>query len=201
MRRAARGLVRAARERRARRHLPPEVARFLARATRLARRHDHAWALDAATPPEDLEALLALARGRGRVVELGTAAGWTAIALALSDPVTAVTSYDPVEHAHRAEYLALVDRSVGDRIGFVRTDGAAGAGASPPVDLLFIDSTHDREPTLAEFRAWRPRLASGAVVAFHDHGHPDFPGVAEAVRELGLEGEVRGGMFVWRAPG
>jgi hypothetical protein len=37
-------------------------------------------------------------------------------------------------------------------------------------------------------------------VAFHDYGHPAHPGVAQAVADLGLEGDVRGGTFVWRAP-
>ena len=41
---------------------------------------------------------------------------------------------------------------------------------------------------------------SGADVAFHDYAHPDFPGVAQAVAELGLEGEAPGGLFVWFAP-
>ena len=59
--------------------------------------------------------------------------------------------------------------------------------------MLFIDSSHEREPTVLEFTAWRPRLAPGAVVVFDDHGHPDWPGVAEAVGDLGLAGEVRGG--------
>jgi hypothetical protein len=66
--------------------------------------------------------------------------------------------------------------------------------------MLFIDSTHEREGTLTEFRAWRERLAPGAVVAFHDYGHPEFPGVAQAVAELGLDGEVHGGLFVWFSP-
>ena len=42
-------------------------------------------------------------------------------------------------------------------------------------------------------RGWR----DGAVVALHDYGHRDFPGVAEAVRELGLEGEATGGIFAF----
>jgi hypothetical protein len=104
-----------------------------------------------------------------------------------------------VEHENRAEYLALAGDAAA-RIEWVAAEGASGAGASAePVPMLFIDSTHEREPTLEEFAAWRPRLAPGAVVAFHDYGHPEFPGVEEAVRELGLEGERRGGMFVWRA--
>lgn len=177
--------------------MSPRVRRFLWRARRLARRRGHEWGLQAATHGGDLAELLRLARGRRRVVELGTGPGWTAIALALDDPDRRVVTYDPVEHEHRAEYLALAPRAR-ERIEWVAAEGASGAGASTePVDLLFVDSTHEREPTLAEFAAWRPRLAPGAVVAFHDYGHPDFPGVEEAIRELGLEGERRGGMFVW----
>jgi hypothetical protein len=63
---------------------------------------------------------------------------------------------------------------------------------------LFIDSEHEREPVLAAFAAWRDALAPGAVVVFHDYGHPQYPGVREAVRELGLQGSERGGLFVWR---
>ncbi len=172
---------------------------FLRRARRLARRRGHDWGLQAATGGADVSALLALARGRRRVVELGTGPGWTAIALALDDPQRRVLTCDPVVHEHRAEYLALAE-GVAPRIEWVKAAGAdAAASRSEPVDLLFIDSTHDREPTVAEFRAWRPHLAADAVVAFHDYGNPAFPGVAEAVEELGLEGERRGGMFVWRA--
>jgi hypothetical protein len=72
--------------------------------------------------------------------------------------------------------------------------------AGEGVELLFIDSSHERAPTVLEFRAWRPLLGPGAVVVFDDYGHPDWPGVAEAVADLGLDGEVRGGLFVWRAP-
>jgi predicted O-methyltransferase YrrM len=173
---------------------------FLWRARRLARRRDHEWGLQAATRTGDLAELLRLARGRRRVVELGTGPGWTAIALALDDPERRVITCDPVEHDHRAEYLALAPGARA-RVEWLAMEGAAAASAATdPVDLLFVDSTHEREPTLAEFRAWRPRLAAGAVVAFHDHGHPEFPGVEAAVRELGLDGERRGGMFVWRAP-
>jgi cephalosporin hydroxylase len=68
------------------------------------------------------------------------------------------------------------------------------------VDFLFVDSTHERDDTIAEVEAWRPRLAPGALVVLHDYGNPAFPGVGEAVAALGLRGESRGGCFVWRAP-
>ncbi len=182
------------------RGLPWPVARFRWRAQRVAQRTGDRWALEAATGAEDMATLLALADGRRRAAELGSASGWTAIALALADPRREVCSYDPVAH-ERQRYLALVDAPVRERVSFVHCAGDAAAASCEPVDLLFIDSTHDRAGTLAEFRAWRSKLLPGAVVAFHDYGHPDFPGVAEAVEELGLDGDARGGMFVWRAPG
>jgi predicted O-methyltransferase YrrM len=178
------------------------VARFRRRAAALARKIGDEWALEAATGPEDLATLLELAAGRSRIAELGTATGWTTASFALAEPRAQVASFDPVEHEHRERYLALAGADVRLRLELVRVPGAEGAAAAEPVDMLFIDSTHEREGTLEEFRAWEPRLEPGAVVAFHDYAHADFPGVAEAVFELGLrgEGEVRGGLFVWRAP-
>ncbi|MFL5819715.1 MAG: class I SAM-dependent methyltransferase [Solirubrobacteraceae bacterium] len=176
------------------------VGRFRWRAHRLAERLDDDWALEAATNPEDLATLLRLARGRERIAELGTATGWTSISLALADPARRVVSCDPVVHLHRDRYLGLVPPAVRERIEFVREPGSEAAARLGPVEMLFIDSTHEREGTVAEFRAWRARLRPGAVVAFHDYGHPGFPGVHQAVADLGLEGEVQGGLFVWPAP-
>ena len=181
--------------------LPPRVAWFHRRAVRTARQTGHGWALEAATQPDDLRALIELARGARIVVELGTGPAWTAIALAIAQPGCRVISYDPVVHDHRADYLALVPASVRRRIEFVQAPGSVTNPPPDPVDLLFIDSTHERDATVAEFNAWRRHLRPGAVVALHDYGHPQFPGVAEAVSQLELEGETRGGMFVWRAPG
>ena len=41
-------------------------------------------------------------------------------------------------------------------------------------------------------------LSPGGVIAFHDYDDEDYPGVTEAVRELGLQGEARGHLYVWR---
>jgi len=63
---------------------------------------------------------------------------------------------------------------------------------------LYVDSSHEREQTIAEVRAWQPHLRSGALVLFDDYTNPEYPGVREAVEELELEGERRGGLFVHR---
>jgi predicted O-methyltransferase YrrM len=196
-----RNAVRAARAALSLRRLPPGVATFYGHALWRAERTGDRWGPVAAARPAELAALLKLARGRRRVVEIGTGMGWTAIALAVADSRRQVVSIDPAVVAERVLYLELVPQSVRRRIELVAGEGAAAAaGFDKRVDLLFIDGSHERTATREEFSAWRPRLDHGAVVVFHDYGHPDHPGVAEAIADLDLDGETRGGMFVWWAP-
>ena len=150
-----------------------------------------------ATRPADTQVLIRLARGCRRVVELGTATGWTAITLALDDPERRVVSYDVVSRGPE-RYLELVARDVRDRIDLVVASGSTGPSEDQPVDLVYVDSSHEREQTMAEVRAWQPHLRVGALVLFDDYAHPDYPGVREAIEELGLEGERRGTLFVHR---
>lgn len=178
--------------------LPRPVRRFLRDARALAVSLDDSFTLASSSRPGNLRTLLELAKGRQTVVELGTAAAWTSAALVLCDVSRRVVTFDPVVYPERARYLALLPDSAAARIEQHAVAGVEGAGLVDGVELLFIDSTHEREPTVAEFRAWWPRLAPGAVVIFDDYGHEDFPGVAEAVAELGLDGEVRGSLFVTR---
>jgi len=178
--------------------LPPSVALFQARAVVSAAWSGDAFALQAASQPADVRTLLRLAGRRRTVVELGTATGWTTASLVLADPARTVTSYDPVFQPGRDRYETLVPAKARERMTFVQGTGEAGGADwdGPPVDLLFIDSTHTREDTLAEYRAWREHLTPGALVVFHDFGNPAFPGVAEAVADLGVAGQVVGGAYV-----
>jgi predicted O-methyltransferase YrrM len=176
------------------------VARFQLRALRRARRLGDDFAWQSATRPADVKALLRLAAGRRRVAELGTATGWTTAALVLADPLRHVASFDPVVHPHRDEYLALLPDDARERIRLLQLPGVEGpAYLEHPVEFLFVDSTHEREATVAEVKAWRPHLARDALVVLHDYGNPAFPGVAQAVADLKVEGDVRGGCFVFRA--
>jgi predicted O-methyltransferase YrrM len=178
--------------------LPPRVALFHARALVHALRAGDTFAVQSATRPADVATLLRLARGRRYVVELGTATGWTTAAFALADADRRVLSFDPVEQPHRARYLALLPAHTRERVTLVRAPGAEGPEhAQAPVDLLFIDSTHERDDTIAEVKAWRSRLRPGALVVFHDYDNPAFPGVREAVELLDLSGSAQGGSFVW----
>ena len=179
--------------------LPPPVAIFQLRALALAVRLRDQWAIDVFTRPRELARLLRLARGRPLVVEAGTAAGWTAAALALANPGARVVTLDPEVHHTRSRYLGLLSAEARERIVQVRAqaeDGPPSTGPHAGVQLMFLDGAHAREHTRAGFEAWRHTLAPGACVAFHDYGDPDFPGVAEAVQDLGLTGEAHGTLFV-----
>lgn len=185
------------------RGLPPRVAWFYFRAARRALRTEDEHALRAASGPESMRRLLDVAAGCRNVVEIGTAAGWGAIALALADPARRVTTFDPTPWPTRERYVGLIPAAAGRRIEFVDALGVEGAKmfAGTP-DLVFIDGSHDRDATVAHMLAWRRLLSPGGLVVFHDYGAEAWPGVAEAVRELGLTGETPGGsLFVWRGPG
>lgn len=182
--------------------LPWRVASFVLRARRLARRDGDVFSLESALRPAKLEVLLEAARGRRTVVELGTGTAWTTVALAIDDPGRTVESWDPVVRERRERYVNLGGPDVGRRITFVEGKGEDGPrSVTSGVELLFVDSSHERDPTLAEIAAWRPALAPGALVVFDDYGHPGFPGVAEAVAELGARGEERASLYLWHPDG
>jgi cephalosporin hydroxylase len=51
-------------------------------------------------------------------------------------------------------------------------------------DLVFLDAMHTYEDVKADIERWRPKVRAGGVMAFHDYGHGDFPGVKQAVDEV-----------------
>jgi predicted O-methyltransferase YrrM len=178
--------------------LPPRVGLFQWRAWRLASRVGDGFSPVSRTEARKLAVLLNAARGRRRVVELGTGTAWTAISLVLADPRRVVLSYDPVERPEREQYLRLVSPGARRRLTFVDASGTEGPRDSGIVELLYIDSSHHREDTISEVEAWRPALAEGSLVVFDDFAHPGYPGVEEAVRYLGLVGGQRRGLFLHR---
>lgn len=183
----------AARQARALVRLDPPVRRFYLMALARALRDRDRWSLRSVAGPLDLEAILTAARGRRTVVELGTGTAWTAISLILSDRGRRVISVDPVVRAPREAYVGHLGAA--DRGRLVLRQGLGQDGPDPrdaPVDLLVVDGGHDRESTRANFEAWAPALAEDAVVVFHDYGNPRFPGVEQAVADLGLAGRLEG---------
>lgn len=132
------------------------------------------------------------------MVELGTGTAWTSISLLLDDRERELVSYDPIRRTERNRYLSLVAPELRSRVDFIHASGSVGPHSRTMIDLLYIDSSHEREETIREVHAWRPVLAPGGLIVFDDFDHPGYPGVREAVAELGLDGERRANLFVAR---
>jgi predicted O-methyltransferase YrrM len=180
--------------------LPRPVASFWLRALRTARAEHDTWSIDVACRPAELRVLLDALGGAQRIAEIGTAAAWTTCCLTLAQPGREVHSWDVEAHPERERYLALLTAQDRARVHLHDRPGGLGPADPPPVDAVFIDSSHELEETMATFRTWEPALEPGGVIGFHDYADDAYPGVTQAVAELGLEGEARGHLFVWRKP-
>ena len=180
--------------------LPGPVRRFWLRALASARRAGDTWSIDVASRPVELRTLLRTLDGARSVAEIGTGAAWTSAALALADPARVVETWDVERHPQRERALALLAPEVRERIHLHDRPGGEGPAEPPAVDAVFIDSSHERDETMATFRTWAGAVPVGGVVALHDWADPRYPGVTEAIEALGLSGETAGRLFVWRRP-
>jgi predicted O-methyltransferase YrrM len=181
--------------------LPRPVAAFWLRALRRAQATHDTWSIDVACRPAELRVLLDTLQGARRVAEIGTAAAWTTCCLTLAQPEREVHSWDVEAHPERERYLALLAAADRGRVHLHDRPGGLGPAEPPPVDAVFIDSSHEYDETIATFRTWEPAVASGGIIAFHDWEDNAYPGVTQAVRDLALTGEARGHLFVWRKNG
>ncbi len=151
---------------------------------------DEAWALYVAA--------LGCPAAKPRVVEIGSYKGRSTIALALGlrdhggGLVVSVDPHTPtgkesyvIEHGVADtfdDYLANVRRAGIEAL--VRPERSTSAAARAaydgvPIDILFIDGSHDEDDVLYDIDAWQPLLADRAIVAFND---PYSAGVNAALR-------------------
>ena len=141
--------------------------------------------------------LAALAVGRSRIVEIGTAIGYSTLCLALGQVAGTITTIDPdVERTTRARAFWRQAGIADDRIAVVNGPAldafsAGDARLAGPFDLAFVDALKDEYP--AYFEALRPRLAPGALLVADNvlwsgrtsGGRPARPGDGtESLREF-----------------
>lgn len=158
---------------------------------------------DGLTTNEACAVLLDLARNvspEHNIVEVGVFRGKSLLALAegsLAGNQSPVWGIDPwnlarpskpkysSDETYAAALAAVESSEASHLIKLVKNFSASVAGRwdSGLVGLWYLDADHRKLPVLADFAAWRPHFAPGAVVAFDDC-HPDFPGVIEAVNCL-----------------
>lgn len=136
---------------------------------------------------QEAEWLFHHAKGRRRIVEIGSFRGKSAVFLALgsADVGGRLLCIDPHKTFHgsgREQYgqadhdalMAAIQRhGVADRVTPVlRTSEDAHAeydGA--PIDLLWVDGDHNYEPARRDFELWAPHVAVGGIIAGHDYSH------------------------------
>jgi predicted O-methyltransferase YrrM len=141
------------------------------------------------------------------IVELGVFCGRTALQMAWGASlgngahVTAIDPWDlpgnvydpPFTDADSRTWAHHWVQSLGysDKIRLVHgfsQDVVTTWTDQPPVGLLYVDGDHTKEGAKRDMVLWAPYLAPGAIIAVDDYGHPDWPGVGEAVDELVAEG-------------
>jgi MMP 1-O-methyltransferase len=125
---------------------------------------------------EEGEALYELARactGRGVIVEIGSWKGKSTICLGLGSragsgvPIFAV---DPHADYRHGEFKDNIERAgIADLVTPLKgLSQLVVDGFDQPIELLFVDGSHEEEDVREDFEKWVPKVVEGGVVAFHD---------------------------------
>ncbi len=125
---------------------------------------------------EEGEALYDLARrcrGDGVIVEIGSWKGKSTVCLGLGSragnslPVYAV---DPHADYRFGDFKTNVERAgIADLVRPIASlSQAAAEEFDEPIELLFVDGSHEYDLVLEDFEKWVPKVVAGGWVAFHD---------------------------------
>jgi len=91
----------------------------------------------------------------------------------------------------------------GDRFELIRADSALAAQkiANASLDFVYIDADHRYGSVLRDLGAWFSKVRDGGIIAGHDYGHVDLPGVGQAIdrffQRLGWRVMVEGDGVWW----
>ena len=125
---------------------------------------------------EEGEALYELASrctGRGVIVEIGSWKGKSTTCLGLGSragknvPIYAV---DPHADYRFGEFKANIERAgIADLVTPIPSlSQTAAPDFHEPIELLFVDGSHDYADVKADFDQWVPKLVEGGTIAVHD---------------------------------
>ena len=122
-------------------------------------------------------------------VELGVSGGGGSLHLALGNSESKVIGVDYAwDHPERIKFI--LDNF--PNYTFIKGDSIEYAPAIyenyGEIDILFIDTTHTYEQTLAEYKAYKPFLSSRAMVCLDDLFRP---GMQEAWNDIEAKHKVR----------
>jgi len=125
---------------------------------------------------EEGEALYELAKrctGRGVIVEIGSWKGKSTVCLGLGSKAgrgVRVYAVDPHADYRFGEFKENIERAgITELVTPVRSKSQeAAADFHEPIELLFIDGSHEYEDVRADFEQWVPKVVEGGTVAMHD---------------------------------
>ena len=125
---------------------------------------------------EEGEALYELARachGDGVIVEIGSWKGKSTVCLGLGSQAGAsvpVYAIDPHADYRFGDFKTNVERA--GIAALVRPIASLSQAAADdfhePIELLFVDGSHEYDLVLEDFERWVPKVVDGGWVAFHD---------------------------------
>jgi predicted O-methyltransferase YrrM len=112
------------------------------------------------------------------IVEIGSHHGRSTTVLAAGKPddvhLLAVDPFDDPRWGGGSDAFDAFKANLArvDALGVETFRGMSAAAAASwpghPIGMLFIDGAHDRKSVLQDIDGWRPYLAEGATVVFHD---------------------------------
>jgi len=127
------------------------------------------------------------------VLEVGSFMGLSAYCFAIvAKSVMCVDTFSAATDGQRQEStlqtLAAFDEAVARFSNVKRFVGkseraASHYGVAGQFDLVFLDAMHTYEDVKYDIERWWPRVRNGGIMAFHDYGHDNYPGVKQAVDE------------------
>jgi len=149
----------------------PNVSKSFAEAVKPLITDIPGWLTD-----EEGEALYELARscrGAGVIVEIGSWKGKSTVCLGLgsragsSVPIYAI---DPHADYRFGDFKTNVERAgIAELVRPIASlSQAAADGFDEPIELLFVDGSHEYDLVLEDFEKWVPKVVDGGWVVFHD---------------------------------
>jgi predicted O-methyltransferase YrrM len=125
---------------------------------------------------EEGEALYELARscsGKGVIVEIGSWKGKSTVCLGVGSQEGArvpVYAIDPHADHRFGDFKTNVDRAgIAELVRPIASlSQPAADGFEEPIELLFVDGSHEYDLVLEDFEKWVPKVVEGGWVAFHD---------------------------------
>jgi MMP 1-O-methyltransferase len=125
---------------------------------------------------EEGEALYELAKectGKGVIVEIGSWKGKSTICLGLGSKAgggVRIFAVDPHADYRHGEFKENIERAgIADLVTPLKGLSQSVADTfDEPIELLFVDGSHEEELVREDFEKWVPKVVEGGTVAFHD---------------------------------